>query len=274
MLTRDSKLLSNANPNAAHLRLLLTLISSQFIAMSAVQTTQDFDFPLTIKYTRRRGSVSFQVHTDQVKILAPHGIAQTELQRLIAEKAPWLNDCWQKQQQQSASQSGARYENGADFLYLGEPYPISIIETDRAAVEIDSGELCIDLLMTDGRDHGQQCAALVEQWLQDEATNYLPARLEHWEQVTGYLAKSLKIRHYKSRWGSCDRLGRITLNNRLMMAPTLIIDYVIIHELAHLKELNHSPRFWAIVEGFCPDYRRHRCWLRQHSQQLQLSAEI
>lgn len=80
----------------------------------------------------------------------------------------------------------------------------------------------------------------------------------------------ITIRDQKTRWGSCSSRGNLNFNWRLVMAPPPIIDYVVIHELAHLIELSHSPRFWETVERYCPDHREHRRWLREHGPRLAL----
>ena len=82
------------------------------------------------------------------------------------------------------------------------------------------------------------------------------------------VSSALKIRFYKSRWGSCDNQARITLNNRLAMAPDSVVDYVIVHELCHLVHQNHSSDFWALVEHFYPNFRNSKRWLKQHQAAL------
>jgi hypothetical protein len=80
--------------------------------------------------------------------------------------------------------------------------------------------------------------------------------------------KRVAVRNQKTRWGSCSRKGAISLNWRLIQLPAAVRDYIIIHELMHLRELNHSPRFWAEVEKVCPTYRAAEDWLKQHSGQV------
>jgi predicted metal-dependent hydrolase len=76
------------------------------------------------------------------------------------------------------------------------------------------------------------------------------------------------IKEQKSRWGSCSRAGNLNFNWRLLLAPLPVLDYVLIHELAHLKELNHAPKFWRLVAAACPNYEAHRRWLREHGRTL------
>jgi predicted metal-dependent hydrolase len=103
-----------------------------------------------------------------------------------------------------------------------------------------------------------------QKWI--EACQKLPARCRELGELTGYRPARVRISAARTRWGSCSPAGSISLNWRLAMAPQAVIDYVIIHELAHLAEMNHSARFWRRVEQHVPDHRQHRRWLRQNGR--------
>ena len=96
----------------------------------------------------------------------------------------------------------------------------------------------------------------------------LPERLYELAGRHGCVVKAVSIRSQKTRWGSCGRNGHISLNWRLMLMPDWVRDYVLIHELMHLKRLDHSPKFWRLVEAACPDYRAARQWLRTNGPAL------
>lgn len=93
-----------------------------------------------------------------------------------------------------------------------------------------------------------------------------------WSRLMGLVPKSVSLRDQKTKWGACTSRGTVTFNWRLLMAPPAVLEYVVVHELAHLKELNHSPRFWAIVREHCPDYAVHKKWLRDNERFLKLDA--
>jgi predicted metal-dependent hydrolase len=109
---------------------------------------------------------------------------------------------------------------------------------------------------------------LAEQYLRSRAAEWLTSRLETWSAKTALHPRAVRIRDQKTRWGSCSAQGRINLNWRLALAPVVVADYVIVHELCHLRELNHSPRFWQLVEKWVPDHAVHRRWLREHGHTL------
>ena len=97
----------------------------------------------------------------------------------------------------------------------------------------------------------------------DEAREYIPDRVRYYARRIGVTVGRITIRHQKTRWGSCSSNGNLNFNVMLMAVPAELLDYVVVHELCHRKEMNHSPRFWAWVESVLPDYRDRRCRLKE-----------
>lgn len=112
--------------------------------------------------------------------------------------------------------------------------------------------------------------AALERWYRRQAHAIIAERLAHWNAHYGYTWTRVAIKEQKTRWGSCSRRGSLNFNWRLLLAPQPALDYVVIHELCHLKEPNHSPAFWALVAETCPDHREWRGWLRRHGHELRL----
>ena len=100
--------------------------------------------------------------------------------------------------------------------------------------------------------------------LADRALEYIPERVAHFAPLVGVRYGGITIRNQKTRWGSCSGKGNLNFNCLLMLTPPDVIDYVVVHELCHLKEMNHSPRFWAEVERVLPDYKKSRLWLKRN----------
>ena len=115
-----------------------------------------------------------------------------------------------------------------------------------------------------------ELATLLEGWYRRQAKAYMDKRLAEFGEQFGLQVKSLSIRNQKTLWGSCTARGAITMNWRLMLAPAAIVDYVLAHELCHLRHLNHSAQFWGLVEQIIPDYRSRRALLRQMQATLEL----
>jgi predicted metal-dependent hydrolase len=108
----------------------------------------------------------------------------------------------------------------------------------------------------------------IEDYLWRLAGRELPARALELAALHKFQVRRVAVRDQRSRWGSCSRLGTISLNWRLVQTPVLVRDYIILHELAHLKQMNHSRRFWAEVQRLCPEFRQAERWLKQHAELL------
>lgn len=117
------------------------------------------------------------------------------------------------------------------------------------------------------RDHIRK---VLERWFRKQARPYLTERTDFWAAKIGVEYQGISIKGQRTRWGSCSVQGHLNYNWKLMMAPPEAIDYLVIHELCHLIEMNHSPAFWAIVESYCLDFAHWKRWLRENAYRLQL----
>ena len=106
------------------------------------------------------------------------------------------------------------------------------------------------------------------QSLADQALKVIPERVRHYAPIVGVTYGCITIRNQKTRWGSCSSKGNLNFNVALMLVPPEVMDYVVVHELTHRKEMNHSPRFWAEVERVCPEYKKHRAWLKKEGSSI------
>lgn len=104
--------------------------------------------------------------------------------------------------------------------------------------------------------------------LADKALEIIPKRVDYYAKIMDVSYGRITIRNQVSRWGSCSQKGNLNFNCLLMLCPSEVLDYVVIHELCHIKEMNHSKRFWGLVERFCPEYKQHKAWLKEHGNEL------
>lgn len=113
--------------------------------------------------------------------------------------------------------------------------------------------------------------SVVEAWLRGQARRVLSMEVAKASRSMAVCARRITVRDQRTRWGSCSTAGNLSFSWRLILAPDDVLRYVVVHEVAHLLEPNHGPRFWAVVQEHCPDYQRHRRWLREHGDSLVLS---
>lgn len=104
--------------------------------------------------------------------------------------------------------------------------------------------------------------------LADRASKIFPTRVMHHAEIMGVRYGRITIRNQVSRWGSCSAKGNLNFNCLLVLCPREVLDYVVVHELCHLKEMNHSKKFWSLVEQICPEYKIHKLWLKEHGNEL------
>lgn len=210
-------------------------------------------------YTRRT-TLGIQVYPDgSVTVRAPEGASLAAIEAIVLKRAPWI--LRQQRQFQGYQRQPAlprRYVSGEAYRYLGQQRRLKVIQGTVEHVELSRDFLAVYIHDTGDRP---RIAQLIEAWYITRAQRLFAERLSvcfprvaSWG--VGY--PELAIRMMKTRWGSCRGNGKITLNLRLMQVATDLIDYVILHELCHLKEANHSPAFYALLDHILPDWREKR----------------
>jgi len=223
----------------------------------------------TLQYRLKRSarrSIGFSIDGTGLTITAPRWVTLADIENAIAEKQRWIFAKlteWQTRVEQRALPR-IEWRDGAQVPYLGKPVRVTLGATQLA---FDEAERVLALPLPPNADQ-QQIKDRVQGWLQGEATRIFGERLPMYAQKLGVGFRSYALSSAATRWGSCSSDGRIRLNWRLIHFPLSIIDYVVAHELAHLREMNHSPRFWQTVESIFPEFREARKALRQHPPEL------
>lgn len=225
-------------------------------------------------HRRARRTVGVVVRPDgSVEVHAPHRSSVTEIRDVVEEFRPWI----EKKRREALSRVRARRERRFDeddpVPYLGENLRLRITETDGTgdAVVRDAGLLRVSVpreLTPASRRAVVRFA--VQRWLLDEARDVFHRRHVAMAKLVGQTARRVVIKNMRSRWGSCGPDRLMNLNWRLVLAPERIIDYVLVHELTHIFEPNHSPAFWRRVAKACEHTDASREWLRVHGDDLEL----
>jgi predicted metal-dependent hydrolase len=159
------------------------------------------------------------------------------------------------------------YVNGESFQYLGKNYRLKVIKGSEAAVKLNRGYIEVTT---------KKSAIAAEEIIRDQLINwYMDLAIARFKEKTfkyakqlGVVPNSITVRDYKSRWGSCSTKGDISFNWRIILAPQKIVDYVVVHELSHMLQHNHSPKYWRLVEKILPDHQESREWLKVNGSRL------
>lgn len=212
---------------------------------------------------RQRKTIGMRITPEGLLVHAPRRISLAELERLLRSKAAWIRDKLATLQPIGSM----RWQDGAELSLHGNPLTLRLVQaTPRQAVEYEAGTLYVAVQTVDE----QVIAGKVVQWYRKQALLDFSRRLDLLSAKLGAPYSRLFLSNADTRWGSCNSKGEIRLNWRLIQAPPHIINYVAAHELAHLKEMNHSRRFWAVVESLCPDYRVAEAELKAWSVKLRM----
>ncbi len=211
----------------------------------------------------RRRSIGLVIDDDGLRVAAPGHTPIAEVETFIREKASWV---LKKLSEWRAAPKPpvVNWNDGAMIALLGTPVTIELVP-GRRGIALEDGRLGIGLA-----PRGEP-AALRKRgiaWLKDWAHQLLGERLALYAASLGVPTPTLTLSNARTQWGVCREDGHVRLNWRLIHLPLRLIDYVVAHELAHLREMNHSARFWAVVGGLYPDYRAARSELRDCSHRL------
>jgi len=210
----------------------------------------------------KRKTLSLIVETDgSLTVRAPLRMEEAAIWQFIDAKADWIK---RKQAQvRKDALTPRQYVDGEKFWYLGEEVPLRIIQDEKPV-------LVMDRVFKLSRSSQPQAAIHFEKWYKKQARGVLTERVEYFAQKHAFKVSKIRISSARTRWGSCSHKGILSFTWRLVMAPLNVIDYVVVHELCHLKEMNHSKSFWAQVEAILPDYKQQRAWLKKQGRKLQV----
>jgi predicted metal-dependent hydrolase len=251
------------------------------------------DCPLQLRRSKRARRFSLKVsHTERAAILTiPEDFEVEDAGKFLSRHMDWLT------RQLDRLPTPIPFEDGAIVPLRGQPHRISFVgamryqgvvwvdESDRQipAAEWQSDTICREentlqingntydtrdlprICVSGGQDHGPR---RLMDWLRNQAKADLSERTFHHAANLGCSAKRVTVRDQSTRWGSCSTTGTISYSWRLIFAPSEVLDYVAAHEVAHLREMNHGPRFWRLVRETMPGMQHARAWLKQNGAEL------
>lgn len=220
-------------------------------------------YPYTLRYTRRRNLALYVFPGGRIEARAPHGTPHHAIEEFIRQRQGWLR---QALANAPPAPQRAGYSSGAVHPFLGEEIRLQTVWGGPDRSVLHGGILRLRL-------RGPEAPAAVErafrEWMRKQATTIFEERIDRWFPAIGLPAgrrPALKVRAMRSRWGSCSSQGNINLSLWLTRAPLACIDFVVAHELCHLREFHHGPAFHALMDRVLPDWREREQELRSHQR--------
>ncbi len=213
----------------------------------------------TIAYTVSKARIKnyyITIENGEVVIKAPWYATQSQIQSVVEEKREWI---MRKLEEYKISPRKAKeYADGERFQILGESYYLNIYykNINNAILNVEDGKIVIILpLDYADQDNTEQIKKMIEKMYYMVAEKEVEQAFEKMRNLVGLAPEEYRIRKVKSVWGSCSSNRKITINQNLVMYSRKALEYVVLHEICHLKYMNHSKKFWAMVEKYMPDYK-------------------
>jgi predicted metal-dependent hydrolase len=210
----------------------------------------------------RRKTIGLQITNDaRLIVRAPLFTSEDLIHRLLSRKESWIKAKLDYFKQRQEKVIIRKFIPGEEFLFLGRSYPLVVVEDLPKAVAMDNALMISPVVLGNARDH-------IENWYKAKALEHITQRVDYFAQLSGLKYRTITINSAATRWGSCGYKDTLNFTWRLIMAPERVVDYVVIHELMHLKQKNHSRKFWAEVARMMPDYKQEDRWLKHNGQLL------
>jgi len=229
----------------------------------------------------RRKTLSLQVKQGKVLVRAPYYVDKKTINALVQEKSAWLKA--KVIEQSPLNQQYCSFNHGDKLLFLGQLVRLHISFSNRAETFLteyssENLELKPELNIVLAQRHATKLndkqllriavKKRLEGHFKQQAQTILLSKVSHYSELTQLKHEGINIRQYSARWGSCNSNGEISFNYLMMMLPDYVIDYIVVHELCHLRFLNHSADFWQLVAIHFPNYLQAKQWLKDMQSQL------
>lgn len=208
----------------------------------------------------KRRTIALIVERDgSVTVRAPLRMSGTVIDEFVQKHSKWVEKK-QIEMQSIMPKQPRKYEAGEQFPYLGKNYSLELVKDAK-------GKLVFDGSFKLSQTEKDNAELVFRNWYRKQAAKLIGERVAYFAKQFGLDVRSIRITSARTRWGSCSPRGTLSFSWRLLMTPPDVIDYVVVHELAHTIHHNHSKRFWNLVEKWMPDYKERRKQLKQYGQE-------
>lgn len=227
------------------------------------------DIVINLRRSTRRRTLSIEISQQGVVVRAPAKMRQSTIVEFVQSKQHWIRG---HIAEMPPPPSPINLTEGARLQLLGKPYTLRLLVGQRGPVSQCDNDILLPVIASHLPQQRTVHRKLVK-WYKQIALQEIQTRVDfHAKEMSISLGQNfnIKVRDYKRRWGSCDHRGMLSFNWRIIMAPIAIVDYVVVHELAHRMEFNHSPKFWSIVATQLPNWQQSQSWLDSEGQHLYL----
>ena len=217
------------------------------------------DLTFEVRHSARRKTLEITIDRGgELIISSPPGVPDAQLTDFVREKRFWIYAKIAEKESLQQPVVGKEFVSGEGFPYLGRSYRLLLVDEQSVPLKLEAGRF---KLVRDQADQGREHFV---RWYTEHARPWLRKRVEKWASRMGVEPAGVEVRDLGFRWGSCGRAGGVNFHWATILLPVSVVDYVVVHELAHLVEPNHTPEFWARVGRALPEYEQRKAWLAEH----------
>lgn len=233
-----------------------------------IRQVQDIEYQLLPGAQRQTTDIVIE-RDGMVRVRPPLKMTPEQVDETVFSKRMWIYRNLAEWHDLNATRVVREWVNGESFLYLGSSYRLSLVNEQDEALKLKDGrfQLLRTVMEEGGRDAAQQA---FEQFYKDKGLPRFQQRIAHFAPKVGVKAGKVQVKELGYRWASCTPNGNLEFHWKCLMAPLTVIDYIVVHELCHLRHRDHTDTFWNEVDKVLPDYRERKEWLRQRGANLDL----
>ena len=234
-------------------------------APAVKNTVLKLEWNITVRRSSRRRTLEIRVNRDGVRVLCPIDVTDDAIKFFVESRRNWIKSKLEIIATDQRIQKKI-HDSKTHCFYRGRSIGVAEILGLKSGVSLQQNSLAMKIL----DDQGGFVIAQLHNWLWEQAKRRLLKRTQYFANHMELLPELVEVKKYKSMWGRCNSKGEIAFDWRIIQAPDDVLDYLVVHELSHLKHFNHSKEFWALVFSILPDFRKSKSWLRRSEHILRL----
>lgn len=224
------------------------------------------DIEYSLVRSRRRTASIYVERDGQISIQVPTALADAAIERLIEGKRRWIYRNLAEWRDLNSHRVAREYVNGEGFLYLGRSYRLRLVKRAAELLSLKDGYFCLRATESEKT----RADAAFKAFYREKGLLRIPPRVAFFQDKIGVEPEAIRVIDLKHRWASCSAGGTLNFHWKCMMAPVAVIDYIVVHELAHLVNPNHDLRFWNEIDKVMPDFQVRKDWLRVNGAGMDL----
>jgi len=232
--------------------------------MSARSLHRYIDIDYALKKSDRKTTSIYIERDGSVSVLAPKPFDMSRIESVLEKKRRWIYRSLAEWEDLNRTRVTREYVNGESFLYLGRSYQLQLVDDQDVALMLKNGRFSLK------KSKVAEASKHFQEFYKSKLYSRINGRIQQYSAKMAVEPAGFKVQELKNRWGSCSAKGTVNIHWKCAMLSLSVLDYVLVHELAHLKYPNHTPPFWRMIEKVMPGYEEQKIWLKYNGAGMSL----